>query len=124
MRAWGAQGFLNEPSSDDSGWFKFSVRPSHTPHDIGFSYVFKLADCSQHIDLDFWTDKAHRLEDGTYRDRDLNNTRKAVKRRLKKVRLLRRQIVAAMDKFEEALLETDRRAVEELEKNSRATIEA
>ena len=122
MRAWGKQGFLNEPSSDDSGWFKFSVRPASRVGEIGYSFAFYIADCGEKISLDFWTTKGV-LIDGRYTKKNLLAARGDVKKRLKKVRLLRNVIVQAMNKFEEALLDTDRQLEEELN-NLRATIEA
>lgn len=116
MRSWGKQGFLNAPDDDDSGWYKFSVRPSKRAGDIGYSYVFYLADCHEKISLDFWTTKSPRGEDGEYKKSHLLETRDDVKKRLKKVRLLREAVIAAMDKFEEALLDTDKQVQEELDK--------
>lgn len=55
-KPYGSQGFLNPPYSHNSGSFKFSVRPRKEDRgSVGrsFTTMFRIADCQEHIELDF-----------------------------------------------------------------------
>lgn len=57
MRSWGKQAFLNPVSSVDSGYIKFSIKRKDSKekkNDVHpYSIKFRIADCSEHIELDF-----------------------------------------------------------------------
>jgi len=54
MTTFSRQGFLNAATSPDSGYYKFSLKKSNqTPGRVTVCY--RVADCSQHIELDFGT---------------------------------------------------------------------
>lgn len=54
MTTFSRQGFLNAATSPDSGYYKFSLKKSNkVPGRVTVCY--RVADCSQHIELDFGT---------------------------------------------------------------------
>ena len=111
---WGRQAFLNPASSEDSGWYKFSIRPRRSGRtkaslkNLGHSITFQIADCSNKIYLDMdWSGLyyAH-LKDEELHTVSLSHVDEGledIKERRVKVRKFAEAIRQAAEKIEEAL---------------------
>jgi len=109
---WGTQGFLNDVDSEDSGWYKFSIRSRRegrkkaNSKDFGHSITFQIADCSQKIYLDMhWSglfyshmNDISRIELGPI-DEALSN----IRARRKKIKKFAAAVAKAAVKIEESL---------------------
>lgn len=107
MRKWSKQGFLNGADSNDSGWFKFSIRPrtdDYGDSHRGFSVVCKIADCSEQIHLDFAPESLY--VDAYGRPDSLKRAARvktSIANRRKKIALFAAAVQTFADKYNEAL---------------------
>jgi len=104
MRKWSKQGFFNDADSNDSGFYKFSIRPRDNEwrNEIGFSTIFKMADCSERINLEFGPPSVYvRPDGGVERLGEAKRALTKLKARRKKVKILREAINMYCDKIEE-----------------------
>lgn len=124
MRKWSKQGFLNPASSNDDGWYKFSIRPGEIERVIGFNVQYIIADCGNKIYLEFDPINIYLDANGGL-DTKTNKAfaKKAIKdanERIKKIRKFTEAVVESeaeitaalrdyIDQVQEALDKTDRK---------------
>lgn len=114
MRAWSLQKFLNPASSNDDGWFKFSIRPNSDsrrrkgPARRHPSIQFIISDCSNKIYLEFEPETIYLDGDELISKTSKKRTLDSIKARRKKIHLFadsietaRWKIVEALDEFED-----------------------
>lgn len=95
MRPFGSQGFLNPPSSADSGWWKFSVRRSTKKDAVGrVNAVVLIADCSSRADLNF---EVWGISKGKFTKDDVRLSLKDVKLKRAKIEKFRKAVNSMAD---------------------------
>ena len=105
MIKWSKQGFLNPASSNDDGWFKFSIRPKFNKWgNKGLDIQYIISDCSNKIYLEFGPDNVYLDSAGGLND--LSGAKSAlasIKTRRKKIRLFASAVAQSAEKIEAAL---------------------
>jgi hypothetical protein len=100
-RSYGRQGFLNPADSEDSGYFKFSLKKrDEKPGRV--TVVYRIADCSQNIELDFsvWGLNKPDEDDAPEKASDII---KMLEARRKKMRKFADAVATFAAKYDEAL---------------------
>jgi hypothetical protein len=121
MRAWSKQGFLNDSSSEDSGWYKFAIKPRTLPGQLGFEVIYYIADCGRKISLNFeptWNEVSR--ESGLLEDdraaKLARDTRKEIARMRKKIKDWAAAVSLSAEKLDQAYVEYDKQLEEALDK--------
>lgn len=104
MRGWSKQGFLNPASSNDDGWYKFSVRPGKGSRYIDMSIQYIISDCSNKAYLEFSPSSVAINDDGSVmRKSDAKEAIVDAKERIKKIRKFNNAVAESAVKIEDAL---------------------
>lgn len=100
-RSYSRQGFLNPADSEDSGYFKFSLKKKdERPGRV--TVMYRLADCSSNIELDFsvWGLSKPDDDDAPQKASEII---KMLEERRKKMRKFADAVAAFAEKYDEAL---------------------
>jgi hypothetical protein len=104
MRGWSKQGFLNPASSNDDGWYKFSIRPDTRKSVISVDIQYIIADCSNKSYLDFGSENVYLNDDGTINNRSqAKRAIKDAKARIKKIQKFNKVVAESAVAIEQSL---------------------
>jgi hypothetical protein len=99
-RSYSRQGFLNPADSEDSGSYKFSLKKKdEIPGRV--TAIYRLADCSQHIELDF---SVYGLSDPENASTEkIQNHIKVIEQRRAKMQKFAKAVAEFANKYDDAL---------------------
>lgn len=120
MRKWGKQGFLNPATSNDDGWYKFSIRPKIRDNRLELNIQYIISDCSNKVYLEFEPNWVRLESDGTVVDySEAKETLKETAERIKKIRKFSAAVAESAERIEQALLEFQEQVEKAIDRSKR-----